>query len=107
MKRIPLLALIVFAPAALSAPFLVADVASGVAQCRVFLNGKDMGMVQSAGNQCRYDLAGLAPGTFSATMTALTTADPLWGTQESVQSAALPFTKPSAPAVPSGLTLTP
>lgn len=90
-----------------AAPFVVGDVVAGVVSCGVFLNTGAKVVVPAANGECRFDLAGIPPGSHVVRMTAMTVNDPIWGTQESVQSAPLNFTKPAAPAAPSGLTLTP
>jgi uncharacterized membrane protein len=106
MKRILLIALFIVQPA-FAAPFVTADVVAGVASCGVYLDTNAKVTVPVTGTTCRYDLAGLPAGSHVVKMTAITVADPLWGTQESAESAPLPFVKPGAPAAPSGLTLTP
>ena len=90
-----------------AAPFLEADVVAGVAQCGVFMDAAPKVLVPAAALKCRYDLAGLAAGPHSVTMTALSVADPIWGTQESGPSSPLAFSRPGAPASPSGLVLKP
>lgn len=106
MKRLILLALFIVQPA-FAAPFVVADVVAGVASCGVYLDTNAKVVVPATGTTCRYDLAGLPSGSHVVKLTAITVADPIWGTQESVESAPLPFVKPGVPAAPSGLTLTP
>ena len=97
----------VFAPAALAAPFIVADVVAGVTQCGIYFDAAPKTTVAATNLTCRYDLSGIATGAHVVKMTAISANDPIWGTQESVQSAPLNFTKPSTPAAPAGLTLTP
>lgn len=107
LNRLAVLVVALFAPAAFAAPFVVADVAAGVAACGVLLDTQAKVTVPVTGTTCRYDLASVPVGSHVVKMTALTVADPLWGTQESAESAPLPFVRPGVPAAPSGLTLTP
>jgi hypothetical protein len=100
-----LLCMVCFAAGA--APFVVATVVSGVSSCGVFLDAAAKVTVTATALQCKYDLAAVSVGAHTVTMTAISTTDPVWGTQESAQSAPLNFTRPALPAVPSGLTLTP
>jgi hypothetical protein len=101
MKRLLVLFAAVFAPAAWAAPFVVADVVAGVTSCGVFLDTAAKVTVPAATLLCKYDLATLPVGAHVIRMTAIATADPVWGTQESVQSAPLNFTKPISPTAPS------
>lgn len=105
MKKLLLLALL--PGTAWAAPFAVADVASGVTSCGVYFDSAAKVTVPATGNQCKYDLSGVSVGNHSIKMTAITTADPVWGTQESPQSLPLDFSRPAAPSAPTGLVLTP
>lgn len=107
MKTFAALVLFLVASVAQAAPFLVGDVVSGVAQCGVFMDASAKITVPAAALQCKYDLAGLAAGSHSARMTAITSADPVWGTQESASSAPFVFIAPGVPVAPTGLKLTP
>lgn len=108
MTRKLLAALLLSLPLAVqAAPFVEATVVSGVANCGVYLDAAAKVIVPATGLKCRYDLASVATGTHSVTMTAITANDPIWGTLESVQSAPLNFTRPAAGSAPSGLVLVP
>jgi len=96
--------------AAGAAPFVVGDVEPSVTDCRVILQGQDMGFVtayQAANGQntCAYDVANVANGQNTISMSARDN-DPIWGPRESVQSNPLDFTKPGDPTAP-GLRLVP
>jgi len=91
----------VFAPAALAAPFVVADVVAGVTSCGVFLDTGAKVTVPAVSLLCKWDAASVTPGAHVIKMTAIAVGDPVWGTQESVQSAPLNFTRPISPTVPS------
>lgn len=86
-------------------PFLIADVPAGTTSCGVFLDAIPKVTIAVTGLICKYDLAGIAVGAHSAKVTAIALNDPVWGTQESTQSAPLAFTKPAVPGAPSGLRL--
>lgn len=101
MKRILVLLAAVVAPAAWAAPFVVADVVAGVTSCGVFLDSGAKMTVPATALLCKWDAASVTTGAHVVRMTAITVADPVWGTQESVQSAPLNFTRPGVPAVPS------
>jgi hypothetical protein len=106
MRAILLLALLPLA--ALAAPFVEADVVAGVTQCGVVLDSQPKALVPAASLKCRFDLtASLPSGAHTVTMTAITTADPVWGTQESSPSGPFSFTKPATPASPATLRLSP
>lgn len=106
MRKLLLLAALL-PGAAFGAPFVVADVAAGVSQCGVYLDAAAKVTVPAASNQCKYDVSGITPGNHSIKMTAITVADPVWGSQESAQSLPLDFSRPAQPSAPSGLVLTP
>ena len=110
MKK--LLAILAFVPSAYAAPFVVSDpVDPATTQCGVFLNAAPKVTVPvtvTAGvKTCKYDLATLASGTHTVKMTAITINDPVWGSQESAQSAPLAFSRPGVPVAPVGLGLSP
>lgn len=90
-----------FTFAASAAPFLVADVTAAATQCGVVIDGGGKVLVPAAGLQCKYDLAMVAVGTHSATMTALND----WS--ESVPSPPFAFSRPAVPAVPGNVRLSP
>ena len=84
---------------ATAAPFVVSDpVVVGVTQCGVYVDTNPR--VTSAvvadigGNICKYDLAGVAAGAHSVTVTTITVNDPIWGSQESAKSSPVVFTVP-------------
>ena len=98
-KALVLLAL--FPAHALAAPFVVADVVAGVTSCGVFLDSGAKVTVPAANLLCKWDAAAVTPGAHVIRMTAIANGDPVWGTQESVQSAPLNFTRPISPTAPS------
>jgi len=106
MKQLTPLLLLVALPA-WAAPFVVADVTTGVASCGVKVDGVAKADVTATALLCKYDIAGVAAGSHSVTMTAKTVADPVWGTQESAPSAPFSLVVPALPSVPSSLRLTP
>lgn len=113
MKRILLALALLISAAASAAPFVVAEVEPGVASCNVFMDAApavNVPAVADAGSPtgyvCKYDLANLASGSHSVTMTAYTPVDALWGgPKESVKSSPLALSKPAAPAAPARLRL--
>lgn len=108
MKRTILaLALALTVGVAQAAPFVEATVVSGVASCNVILDGGPKVNVLATALKCRYDVAAVAAGSHSVTMSAVTANDPIWGALESAQSAPLNFTRPAAATAPSGLALVP
>ena len=110
MKK--LLALLLFAPAVHAAPFFTADVVVGTSSCGVTVNAlaKATSPVVTVpvtpqtptGVICKYDLGplNLPAGTHTIKATAIAVGDPVWGTQESADSAPATTVKPTAPAVP-------
>ena len=100
------LLLLVLAWNAFSAPFLIGDVADGVTNCRIFLDGTEVGTVTAGQNTCRYDVAGVSNGNHRAEMTAIGN-DPIWGGAESAKSAPFDFVRPAPPTVPASLRLAP
>ena len=100
MKK--LIALLLFAPAIHAAPFFTADVVSGVTSCGVTVNALPKVVVPVTGLVCKYDLGplNLPAGTHTIKATAIAVGDPVWGTQESADSAPATTVKPTAPAVP-------
>jgi hypothetical protein len=86
-----------------AAPFVVSDpVVVGVTQCGIYVDAgprvTSAVVTNIGGNICRYDLAGVAAGAHSVTMTTITVNDPIWGSQESTKSSPGVFTVPGAPA---------
>jgi hypothetical protein len=113
LKRLLLIALFYWAPVqAQAAPFIVTDIlAAGVSQCGVFMDAAPKVTIPvtavTGGNICKHDVGAVSPGAHSATMTAISVNDPIWGSQESPQSLPFTFTKPAVPAAPTGLKLAP
>jgi hypothetical protein len=108
MKRKLLILMLAALPMfAQAAPFVEATVTSGVVNCGVYLDSAAKVNVPVSALKCRYDLSAVSAGTHSVKMTAITADDPIWGTQESVQSAPLNFTRPVPATAPSGLVLVP
>jgi hypothetical protein len=107
LKSILGLALLLMAGMAAANPSVQATVVSGVTSCGVYLDVNAKVVITSVSNTCTYDVSGVSPGTHSIAMTAITANDPIWGTQESVKSATLSFTRPAPAAAPSGLQLVP
>lgn len=94
-----------------AAPFVVSDPLDPRAtNCGVFLDAaaKVTIPVTADGTDkvCKYDISGVSVGSHTIRMTAIAN-DPVWGSQESVQSSPLSFVRPSAPAAPAGLGLQP
>ena len=80
-----------------ASPFVVSDpLTTGVTACGVYIDSAPKVTVPvtvvAGGNICQYDLIGLAAGTHTLSMTAITLSDPIWGFQESVKSSPLSFT---------------
>ena len=67
----------------------------------VFLDTGAKVTVPASNLLCKWDAASVTPGAHVIRMTAIVNGDPVWGTQESVQSAPLNFTRPTSPTVPS------
>lgn len=99
MKKLLALLVCLFPGFAVASPFAVGDVVAGVTECRVLLDGVDVGIVPAQSLECRFDAAGVSFGPHSLTMTAIIN-DPVWGVLESAQSGPLAFTRPSVPVVP-------
>lgn len=103
--------LLLLCSSAFAAPHLVATVVSGTATCAATIDGTAQASFAASGTTCSYDLATNTPaltvGSHTATMTASTASDPVWGTQTSAPSSPFTFTKPATEATPTGLTLTP
>ncbi len=106
MRALAIFALLA-ASVANAQPFLVADVTSGVTSCGVYMDAAPKVTVAASGTQCKYDVAGIAAGSHTVKMTAITANDPIWGTQESAPSAPFTFARPATPAAPTGLVLSP
>jgi hypothetical protein len=96
---------------ALASPFVISDpVDPAVTDCGIFLDAapKQTVPVTLSGTSkiCKLDLAGIANGAHTVKATAIVN-DPVWGVQESPQTAPLGFTKPASPAAPATLRLAP
>lgn len=112
MKRLLALLLLCWVPAAVGAPFVVSDILpAGVTQCGVFMDAAAKVTIPvtavTGGNICKHDVGAVTAGSHTVRMTAITINDPIWGSQESVQSAPLVFVRPAAPIAPAGLQLAP
>lgn len=113
MKRAILFFSFVFVHAiTAAAPFVVTDpVDPATTHCGVLLNvaPKLIVPVTTAGGvkNCRYDLATLASGSHTITMTAIVEKTANNTGAESAPSSPLAFSKPGVPAVPAGLALSP
>ena len=88
-------------------PNLFADVRNDVTECRVFLDGTEVGVfpVQSPG-LFAYDISGVSNGAHTAELTSIVN-DPVWGLQESAHSSPLSFVRPDQPPAPASLRLAP
>jgi hypothetical protein len=110
MRRLLMLAILFAVPTAWAAPFLEADLPDqATTHCALSLDGAAFGPdapVSGTPKTCKVDLASVAPGAHSARLVAVK-ADAVWGRQESAPSAPFPFTRPGAPATPSGSRLVP
>lgn len=105
MKRLLLSLSLILPSFALAAPFAVSPNApAGVTQCGVYLDSAAKVVVPvtpvGTANDCAFDLANVATGAHTVSITYMTTNDPIWGTQESPKSAPLTFTRPAAPNAP-------
>ena len=105
MKWLLLILALCVAPA-FSAPFVVADVVSGVTDCGVFLDGGAKVVIPATGTECRFDVANVSNGQHSITMTAIGNQS-LWGGEESAPSSPFVFVRPAPPTVPATLRLEP
>lgn len=97
---------------ATAAPFVVSNpVDPATTHCGVTLNATPKitvpVTVTGTVKTCQYDLANLASGSHSITMTAIVEKTATNTGAESAQSLPLAFSKPAAPAVPGGLALSP
>lgn len=111
MKILLALCLLIAANAT-AAPFVVSDpVHPSTTHCGVTLNATPKitvpVTVTGTVKNCQYDLANLASGSHSITMTAIVEKTATNTGAESAQSPPLAFSKPAAPAVPGGLALSP
>jgi type 1 fimbria pilin len=104
--------LFLISSSAFGAPFVVSDTLTpGVTQCGVFVDTAAKVTIPvtavTGGNICKYDIGTIAAGSHTVRMTAITVNDPIWGSQESVQSSPLSFVRPAAPSAPATLQLAP
>lgn len=111
MKRI-LVLLLFCSNSVLAAPFVVSDtLPAGVTQCGVYMDAAAKVTIPvtavTGGNICKHDIAAISTGSHTVTMTSITVNDPVWGSQESVKSSPLSFVRPSSPAAPASLQLSP
>lgn len=110
MKRILIALALLVSSAASAAPFFTADVVVGTTSCGIIIDAEPKVVVpvktvaisaaRPTGVFCEYDVAGLTPGSHTIKATAIAVADPVYGTQESAETAPLTTVKPAAPAVP-------
>lgn len=112
MKRPLIFLAAMFAATAFAAPFVVSNpVDPATTHCGVTLNATPKitvpVTVTGTVKTCQYDLANLASGSHSITMTAIVEKTATNTGAESAQSPPLAFAKPAAPAVPGGLALSP
>lgn len=107
MRALLIAALAALPLTAYAAPFLVADAPAEADRCTI--SGLPASVTASVAVQagtpatCRWDLAGIAPGSYSVTATASNT---LWG-QTSGPSTPFAFTRPPLTSTPAGLRLAP
>lgn len=112
MRRVIYLALFVSFPAASQAVNLYADTAlTAPGSCGIYLDAAAKVVVPTVlvgtVHTCKYDVTGVSNGAHTAKITAIATSDPVWGSQESAQSAPFPFVKPAIPSAPTSLRLGP
>lgn len=119
MKLSASVVLMLISSLAWGAPFVisnpVAPQATTPLQCGIFLDAAPKAVIPAtvvatpAGTICKFDVAAVPVGQHTITMTVITTNDPKYGSQESLQSPPLAFSLPwPTPLVaPGGLQLTP
>lgn len=117
MKWFVNLALLFITAPALAAPFLITNPVTGTT-CTMYMDALPgvtvpvvMATAPAVGNMCQFDLATLAAGTHSVTVTTTSQPDPVWGGGgESVKSSPLALVRPplsGLPPAPGGLRVTP
>ena len=111
MRKILALVLTLLSPVALSAPFVVSDLLDPRAtHCGILMDAVPKVVIpvvaEAGGNICKFDLAGISNGSHTVMATAIAI-DPIWGSQESVQSSPLSFVRPAGVSAPAGLELQP
>ena len=111
MRKILALVLTLMSTSALSAPFVVSDPLDPRAtNCGILMDAAPKVVIpvvaEAGGNICKFDLAGISNGSHTVKMTAIAN-DPIWGSQESVQSSPLSFVRPAGVSAPAGLELQP
>lgn len=114
MKK--LLFILFFIPTLVFAkPFVVSDKYSIAldpkpTHCGIFLDsGAEIDIpitVDTSGTYCKYDIGAVSIGSHTIKLTHKIK-DLIWGDLSSPQSAALNFTRPGVPVVPTGLIITP
>lgn len=106
--KIRMLALALIATSAQGAS-VVADTVAGVTSCGVYLDAQAKQTVPvittTTPPQCKFDVSTVTAGAHTITMTAISTNDPTWGSQESPKSSPFAFTRPASQAAPSNLRL--
>ena len=103
--------LMLMSTSALAAPFVVSDPLDPRAtHCGILMDATAKVVIpvvaEAGGNICKFDLAGISNGAHTVKATAIAI-DPIWGSQESVESLPLSFVKPGVPTAPGGLGLQP
>lgn len=113
MTRLFALAILFLLPlSAASAQFVYGDTQLTLpGQCGVFLDAIPKVTIATTLvgtiHTCKYDVSTVANGSHSIKFTAIGANDPVWGSQESVQSAPFAFVRPASPIAPSNLRLGP
>src|SRR5258706_10891592 len=114
MRLAATIVLMLVSALALGAPFVVSDPLVAGVQCGIFLDAAPKVTIPVTavttpvpGNICKFDIGGVSAGNHTISMTAITVNDPIWGSQESVKSTPLLFTRPAVPTAPTNLQLTP
>ena len=112
MKRLVLaMAVMSMSTWAMSAPFVVSDPLDPRAtHCGVFVDAAAKVTipvaVEGTDKICKHDISAVSVGSHTIRMTTIAN-DPVWGSQESVQSAPLSFVRPAGVIAPVGLELQP
>ena len=95
-KLLAIIAILLFATSAWSAPFLVCDPQAGVVGYEIIGLASPVSFVAQPDGSLRYDLSSIGNGTYTLTVAACN----MWGC--SAATAADPFTK-AVPSAPAGL----
>jgi len=116
MKVLALIVLMLTSSLAWATPFLITNPVAGTT-CTMYMDAVPgvtapvvIATAPAIGNMCQFDLASVAAGSHSVTVTTTSQPDPVWGGGgESVKSSPLLFARPPTsglPAAPNGLRLT-